>query len=719
MSNLTCQSCKNDYTLSSRTPRLFPNCGHTICSECIQELIDESEDVIRCPEDNMECQFFNKKVGISCFPLNFALYRLLKQRLQTKKEQSGTGQPQKGEQAVYKPRRSSMLICPEHHKPFELVCRTDYKVICSDCILFGSHKGHDYTRSKELQKEIKQKLSSLEHKYESLKYKDMFKNDKGIANDIKSKMDFKKNQLLEEIRDSVESIIDEIRAKEDELRREVVYKFENIQEGTSGILESARRLKDKHKHIGSLLDRIRFQVKNNEYDYEFVLKHLYSEENLFETTKQLLEDMIDIEENSVKLLDKQLNSIKISSETGKIIKMLDCCIEVRQNSPLKKAIVSEINKSRTKLEDPSDNTLVQTPLKQKKERQGSQEIRSLSNSPVKKTEIKMKKDNSANILDNIIETNKSLHENSILSQDTPEQSEKMNESKEDNLLESDIFTLNRESRQEEIDLCKPVKFSSPQAKRKSSFYIEGKVPFNFSSKNMHFKTKKTLTGVATNIQNSYRQSNLKSFYKPNNAPEQDDSMNYDRYNLRRNRFSLNTNHPVKRNFGTFIEPRMRELSKPIESQVSLQNKHPNVRMRSRHVTLGNRMSMAQSKPQRVEDTTELDFSKKGINDYSLPEILSNVAKNKKAKILNLGFNSISDRGFLQLLKRLSTHPSLEKVFLNHNNLQDGLFLKLEAYARKLKKITYFNFAHNSGLKDEALAKKYIRSFRRYGLIVEV
>lgn len=50
--DLTCALCQDDFNLTLKIPRFFGNCGHTFCSSCIKEIIDEKEEVC-CPEDGL------------------------------------------------------------------------------------------------------------------------------------------------------------------------------------------------------------------------------------------------------------------------------------------------------------------------------------------------------------------------------------------------------------------------------------------------------------------------------------------------------------------------------------------------------------------------------------------------------------------------------------------------------------------------------------------
>ena len=46
-----CPICHNSYDSSIRVPKILINCGHTICSVCLNTKIFENEGKITCPED--------------------------------------------------------------------------------------------------------------------------------------------------------------------------------------------------------------------------------------------------------------------------------------------------------------------------------------------------------------------------------------------------------------------------------------------------------------------------------------------------------------------------------------------------------------------------------------------------------------------------------------------------------------------------------------------
>ena len=45
-------------------------------------------------------------------------------------------------------------LCSEHQRKVEIICITDRSRICSNCALFGAHKGHDIRMENEVVSEI-------------------------------------------------------------------------------------------------------------------------------------------------------------------------------------------------------------------------------------------------------------------------------------------------------------------------------------------------------------------------------------------------------------------------------------------------------------------------------------------------------------------------------------------------------------------------------------
>ena len=54
---LECPRCDESFDTISRMPRMLIDCGHTICGECLKDLMKSGEKYI-CPDDNKVFIFF-------------------------------------------------------------------------------------------------------------------------------------------------------------------------------------------------------------------------------------------------------------------------------------------------------------------------------------------------------------------------------------------------------------------------------------------------------------------------------------------------------------------------------------------------------------------------------------------------------------------------------------------------------------------------------------
>jgi hypothetical protein len=43
MEELQCTICSQEYDTEERTPRLLPDCGHTLCTKCLKDLLEKAE----------------------------------------------------------------------------------------------------------------------------------------------------------------------------------------------------------------------------------------------------------------------------------------------------------------------------------------------------------------------------------------------------------------------------------------------------------------------------------------------------------------------------------------------------------------------------------------------------------------------------------------------------------------------------------------------------
>ena len=50
---MSCRHCKTAFNLTNKIPRILPQCGHSMCQECIYSHIVKSKGGYECPVDGV------------------------------------------------------------------------------------------------------------------------------------------------------------------------------------------------------------------------------------------------------------------------------------------------------------------------------------------------------------------------------------------------------------------------------------------------------------------------------------------------------------------------------------------------------------------------------------------------------------------------------------------------------------------------------------------
>jgi len=128
---LHCPICTERYNHDIRAPRILPLCGHTICTECLKDILNHSLEP-KCPLDVGKLPASGQ--SLEPFPINFLAMQLLE------------GQP-----------APEKALCPNHNEKLRLICLTDGSKICDDCMFYGEHKGHEIKPMKKVRAEAHQR----------------------------------------------------------------------------------------------------------------------------------------------------------------------------------------------------------------------------------------------------------------------------------------------------------------------------------------------------------------------------------------------------------------------------------------------------------------------------------------------------------------------------------------------------------------------------------
>lgn len=116
---------------------------------------------------------------------------------------------------------------------------------------------------------------------------------------------------------------------------------------------------------------------------------------------------------------------------------------------------------------------------------------------------------------------------------------------------------------------------------------------------------------------------------------------------------------------------------------------------------------------------EINLVNKRINDSTLSLQFGDILKSKKAKVLNLSANFITEVGVGSLIKNLASHPSIEKIILRENYIGENIFTLLRNSAQILKKIRHFDILDNQEKIDRGKIKTEVTNLRKLNIFLEI
>jgi len=250
-----CPICHEDYDDSRVIPKILPQCGHSVCATCLKSLLERPQNS-KCPYDN--APFPPDKRTVNDFKVNFGLKQLIE------------------EETVFEQ-------CPIHQERVRLLCLTDKKRICDDCIHFGDHKGHDIRLIKKVEPELKvkgEKLKAALDKYDA--------HCKGFFS------------ALEEVK---ERITRGIKGKFEEFRW-------ILEKKEAELLGDAASFIDQQRKLGNSMLKADSDLRNELADKLVAYRNIYKSDDVFSLIDEDITEIIS--RFDVSLLNDQINTYKQS-----------------------------------------------------------------------------------------------------------------------------------------------------------------------------------------------------------------------------------------------------------------------------------------------------------------------------------------------------------------------------------------------------------------------
>ena len=132
--SIRCPVCLHPFDATQHIPKVFPSCGHTICQDCLAQVL-KSESEPKCPLDKLK--FGRDFRKIEAFPTNFLGKELLEMK-------------------------GRWNSCESHNGKKKFVCLDDHTLVCKDCVIFGDHKGHQVKQISDFEGVVKTKKYELQ-----------------------------------------------------------------------------------------------------------------------------------------------------------------------------------------------------------------------------------------------------------------------------------------------------------------------------------------------------------------------------------------------------------------------------------------------------------------------------------------------------------------------------------------------------------------------------
>lgn len=211
-------------------------------------------------------------------------------------------------------------FCLEHRTISNLICLTDQKIICSNCALFGIHKGHDYVKFDNFKNDCRAKLQNLQNEFEKIRFKRFLREGDKEAQFIREKVEDRKRLLFNDLEKLTSDLIKKIREQESEVKKKIDKNFEKFESVIDEWSNVQMKIKDKSENIEHRLQKLGKAVSARQTDFQFLLENLYnkSEQNPMDEISRLTEEVLKNEGTATAFVEAELGKYEIKSNEAKL-----------------------------------------------------------------------------------------------------------------------------------------------------------------------------------------------------------------------------------------------------------------------------------------------------------------------------------------------------------------------------------------------------------------
>ena len=328
MSQLECHSCRIDFNGDDFSPHIIPSCGHTFCRNCIENWIEESGMVLRCPEDHTEFSRPEGGLSIRDFPLNMYISKLL-------------------ERKAPPARRSSEIEsegnCVQHGKATELICLTDGATLCVECVLFGAHKAHEYVREDDFMARAQKKLLKIKQQKRELDRNSLLRGSQ-LLESCRGKIKAREDLVASQISRAVEGLVRALQKRETSLRQEVREKFSVVESRLAQFDQQNRGLFEKSAILNLKLDQVEQELQAKVRGIRPIISFLMEEGEISQLFAEIRREVQTVEEETRDLIEKEIESLQVRNSLPRMTEAIESSLlVVSKHSPLLPRPVSDVS----------------------------------------------------------------------------------------------------------------------------------------------------------------------------------------------------------------------------------------------------------------------------------------------------------------------------------------------------------------------------------------
>jgi len=294
---LDCPICLQRYDSVGRVPKLLPRCGHTLCSQCLIQILNKTAS----PECPLGCGLLSdkKKPKIKDFPSNLIVIQQL---------DAGPDQ---------------FSICPLHAKKQMLACIDDGIPICKYCVVSGKHENHLILSLKEAKAKAALKSEKLQ---------EIFKFYQQGAYQMSCEILEQERFILKQnIRENFSRLQDLLRKRENDTLKQVDVLFNQKQSKLQKLEQEHAKLIQEIQILqiylsGLVLNKSFFEAFNNKTVEHFLLNNVKEEASRFANKMQesnlisinKLSDTICLSIQNFQPFNDEFNNLEVSERLNSV-----------------------------------------------------------------------------------------------------------------------------------------------------------------------------------------------------------------------------------------------------------------------------------------------------------------------------------------------------------------------------------------------------------------